>query len=285
MSFSAGALVAADPRITGVTGIRGLGFHRLHFSLALELRTHSDRVLELSNLTGEVSAGTSRSGPFSALGRMTPETAWFVETGSFSRAEHLGLLIDLSSEQLEALERLRGGASLVFNFDLRVQVSTKGRKYPGFDKIWFEANLSDWSTVLRELGYLDLLLLAVELPIGAPEQFHQTIKLLRGGHEDLLAGRYDSAVASCRRAMESVGGMAPHESAQGQIWGVITQGKERRAAMTKSERAELVRMAVRHFSHPAHHVGESFSRHDALFILTAAAGVIWEALSQVRADA
>lgn len=108
MSFSAGALVAADPRITGVTGIRRLGFHRLHFSLTLELRTHADYVLELSNLSGQVSTGISRSGPFFPLGRLAPETSWFAETDSYSRAEHLGLFLDLPSEQLEALTAAGG---------------------------------------------------------------------------------------------------------------------------------------------------------------------------------
>src|SRR5690348_2857506 len=139
MSFSAGALVAADPRITGVTGRPGLGISRLQFSLTLELRTHREQVLALSKLTGQVSAGISRSGPFQALGRVAPEASWSVETGSYSRAEHLALFLDLTSEQLEALERLRGGASLVFEFDLRVQVRTEGQNHRGFETIQFEA--------------------------------------------------------------------------------------------------------------------------------------------------
>ena len=57
--------------------------------------------------------------------------------------------------------------------------------------------------------------------------------------------------------------------------------------MTPGQRAELVRLAVHHFAHPALHEepgkpAEVYSRQDALFILSAAAGVVWEALARHR---
>jgi len=61
----------------------------------------------------------------------------------------------------------------------------------GFDKIGFDANLSEWSRVLQRLGYLECLLLSVELPIAAPEKLTSALAQLRAAHDDLTAGRFD----------------------------------------------------------------------------------------------
>ena len=57
--------------------------------------------------------------------------------------------------------------------------------------------------------------------------------------------------------------------------------------MPKRARSELVRAAIRHYTHLAHHVDaagtpESFSRHEATFILAAATSVIWDLIGSFR---
>lgn len=220
------------------------------------------------------------------LGKATPQSSWIVTTVDHPHQVPVWLELDLAGEQIEALERLRVGGPLHFQFHLNLQVRQGDRIEPGSEVLRLEVDVGQWAAVLKDLGYLDLLVFAVELPIEAPEEFKNAVTLLRKAHLDLLAGRYDGAVGLCRKVMDSVGTVAPDDAAKGRIWSVVGQGK--RDTMTKAERAELVRMAVRHFAHLDHHVGENgapevFSRHDALFILTAAAGVIWEAISQLLA--
>ena len=284
MSFCIGPLVIAEPRVTGVTGVPGIGFSRLQFSLALDIGARSGCVVELGNLSGRVDAGVSRSGPFKLLGTLTPETSWSTSTTEYSRTDHLGLSLDLPPEQLEALEHLRGGGSLFFQIDLRLQLRENGKSHPGFDKHLFESNLSNWSKVLQQLGYLEYLVVAVELPIDAPAELRSAIEQLGAAHQDLIGGRYDSVVSRCRMAMDALDKAVPSENGAEKLIEVFSQGRK---AMSKRARADLVRLAVRHYTHLAHHVDsdgspESFSRQDALFILTAAAGAIWDAAAELR---
>ena len=286
MSIDIGGLRIAELRIVGVNGAPGIGFHRLQFSLEINLPAMPSGTYELGSLTCFPYAGISQSCP-KPLGIVYPETSWFKSTTDHPRREFLGMYLDLAGEQLEALERLRGGGSLFFQFEFRMLVRSRERGVElGFESVWFEANLSEWSKVLKQLGYLELLLFAVELPITVPQSLRTAIDQLRAAHQDLIAGRYDSTVGRCRMVMDAVEAVVEYESATANIRQAFSSKSEIREAMTKRERADLVRMAIRHYTHLAHHVDsgvpESFSRQDALFILTAAAGSVWDAAAEHR---
>jgi hypothetical protein len=200
-----------------VSGAPGIGFHRLQFSLEITLPGTPGRNFELGSLTAFAYAGISQSGS-KPLGTAHPETSWFTSTTDHPRRDLLGIYIDLAGEQLEALERLRGGGSLFFQFEFRLLVRSRERGVElGFQTLWFEANLSVWSKVLKQLGYLELLLIAVELPITLQEVFRIAIEQLRAAHQDLIAGRYDSTVGRCRMAMEAVEAFVKYESAPANV--------------------------------------------------------------------
>ncbi len=150
----------------------------------------------------------------------------------------------------------------------------------------FSVNESDWAEILRQVGYLDRLIVAVELPIDAPEQIRKAVQHVRAAHQHLIAGRYTDAVGVCRLAMESLHPFTDDATAKA-IRGAFAGPEETRRKMTVCQRAELVRLAVHHFAHPAHHEehgkpAEVYSRQDALFVLSAAAGIVWEALGRHR---
>lgn len=286
MTIEFGTRGIAEFRPSGMRGVPGIGFHRLQFALEVNLVGVVGSPVTLGHLIADVAAGAPGCGQ-RMLGKATPQSSWFVVTLEHSHRVPVWLELDLSGEQIEALERYRGGGPLVFQFHLSLQVRQADQVQPGSEVLRLEVDVSQWAAVLKELDYLDLLVFAVELPIEAPEALRNAVTLLRAAHKDLLAGRYDGTVGMCRKVMDSLEASAPQEAAKGRIWGVVGQGKERRDAMTKAERAELVRMAVRHFAHLDHHVDENgapevFSRHDAFFVLTASAGVIWEAIAQLR---
>jgi len=64
--------------------------------------------------------------------------------------------------------------------------------------------------------------------------------------------------------------------------------KDLREKMSKPERANALRASIRHYTHLAHHVDgagatETFSRHDAVFILCGAAAAVWDAAGRALA--
>lgn len=298
MSISFGNRGIADIRmIAPPRGVPGIGFSRLQFPLEIHMDGLPAPAVVLEQLIANVYAG-SPGASLRPLGKAVPQNSWFAWTIEHRRSETIVLELDLAGEQLEALERLRAGGPIVFQFDLSLHVSRPVQRQPGgeilrvdvqpgSERLQLLVNISDWAQVLNQLGYLDFLIVAVELPIEAPDPLREAVKLMRVAHSDLIAGRYNAAVGSCRLAMESVGPLVLSESSQNRVSKAFAESEDSRRAMTTADRAELVRMAVRHFCNPAHHVGENgapevFSRQDALFILTATAGVIWEAIAQLR---
>ncbi len=273
-------------RLTGLRAVPGIGFSRLQFVLEVNLAGIPGAPATLQHLNADVAAG-AQGNVQRMLGKATPQNSWLVSTIDHPHQVTLWLELDLAGEQLEALERLRKGGSIHFQLHLNLQVRQGTDVEPVSEVVQLEVDIGQWAKVLRDLGHLDLLLFALELPLDAPEEFKNAVTLLRKAHQEVLAGGYDAAIGLCRKVMDSVGVLAPDEAAKGRIWALAAKRPER-DAMTKSERAELVRMAVRHFAHLDHHVGENgapeiFSRYDALFLFTAAAGVIWEAIAQLLA--
>jgi hypothetical protein len=287
MSISDGLMEVADMRIPNLNGTPGIGFHRLQFSLEIQLRATRGRIVQLGDLTAFAYAATSQAASTKPLARAVAETSWWTHTTEDARREFLSLYIDLTSEQLEALEQMRGGGPLWFQFDLRVLVRSEAQgTQRGFEKLGFEATLSDWARVLGQLGYLELLVVAIEMPVGVPQEFRNAVEQLRAAHQDLIAGRYDATVGRCRIAMDAMEAVVGYESAIADVRQAFAS-KSDRADMTKRSRADLVRLAVRHYTHLAHHVDgagapESFSRQDALFILSAASGTLLDATAERR---
>lgn len=283
MSISIQSRGLAEVRAIGVRGIPGIGFSRLQFILEWRLQGLPSPPAFLEHLQVQVSAGIP-GGPARPLGKATAQNSWFTGVYEHGRTEALALELDLTGAALEALERLRGGGPLHFVLDLSLRVRRGERQEPGSDRLQLLVNLSDWAQVLRDVGYLDLLVLAVELPLEVPEEIRLALEETRTAYTDLIAARYDATVMRCRRAMESLGRLPTAGTDPERVWERFAKD---RATMTKPERAEVVRLAVRHYSHLAAHMDETgapetFSRQDALFILAAAAGVIWESVTQVR---
>jgi hypothetical protein len=206
MSINDGLMEVAELRITTVNGTAGIGFHRLQFSLEIQLRATRGRIVQLGDLSAQVYAGTSAS----------------------------------------ALKPL----------------------------------------AIAQLGYLECLLVSLELPIAVPEELRNALAQLRAAHQDLIAGRYDSCIGRCRIAMDALEAVVGYGSAVVDVRQAFAS-KTDREAMAKRARADLVRLAVRHYTHLAHHVDdngapESFSRQDAMFILSATAGAVWDATAELR---
>lgn len=263
----------------------GLGFTWLKFPVALPLEALDDPPAYLTQFLADITATVPGQTPVS-VGRAQPHTSWVAYASKHAHSDQFELWLALSGEQLEALERRRAGQRLEFHVNLSLQIHYNGTIHPGQADVRFSVNESDWAEILRQAGYLDRLIVAVELPIDAPEQMRQAVQYVRAAHQHLIAGRYTSAVGDCRLAMDSLPPLTD-DAKDREIRSNFAASEEIRRGMTTGHRAQLVRLAVRHFAHPAHHADPSqppevFSRQDALFILSAAAGVVWEAISRLR---
>jgi len=276
--------IVAELRLQGIHGVRGVGMHRLLFALEFQINPSRAGGATLSSPVCFVAVGRTPT-DVRPLGIATMETSWSVETTDYARREPLSAYLDLSSEQLEALERLREGGSLFFKLDLRLLVHSSQRGLQRGDQQYsFEASLSLWSKVLEQLGYSEILLLGLELPVqGVPTELNGAVSQLREAHQDLIAGRFDGTVARVRLAMDTIDTVLGFSS-RAQVLQQFTGGSATREQMSKRARADLVRIAVRHYTHLAHHVSdsgvpESFSRQDAQFALAGATAAIWDAMT------
>ncbi len=276
--------IVAEFRPQGVYGVRGLGMNRLQFGLEFQINASRAGGAALSSAVCFVWAGRTQA-DVRPLGVATMETSWYVETTDYARRDTVSAYLDLSFEQLEALERMREGGSLFFKLDLRVLVHSRQRGLQrGDQQSWFEASLSTWSKVLEQIGYSETLLLGLELPVqGVPTELHGAASQLREAHRDLIAGRFDGTVARVRLAIDTVLGF----DSRPQVLQEFSGSSASREQMSKRSRADLVRIAVRHYTHLAHHVDDSgapetFSRHDAQFALAGATAAIWDAVTEFR---
>ena len=284
---SRGAIIAVgDVRSAGRPfAAAGLGFTWLKFPMDLQLEALDEPPAYLTQFLAEITVTVQGQTPVS-LGRAQPHTSLAVGTIRQSNSQRFELWLPLTGEQIEALERRRAGLPLEFHVNLTLQIHYNAAVHSGRTDARFHVNESDWAEILRQVGYLDRLIVAVDLPVAAPEQMRTAVQRVRDAHQHLIAGRYTDAVGACRLAMESLHRLTDDATAKA-IRAVFAESKETREKMTLGQRAELVRLAVHHFTCPAHHEepgkpAEVYSRQDALFILSATAGVVWEALGRHR---
>lgn len=285
MGISAGMETIAEVRVIGLSGTRGLGMHRLQFAFLIDIQATPGREVHVDTLRCAVSATPVPSQPAVPLGTAILETSWHTRTADYARHEGLSAYLDLSSTQLEALEELRAGGALHFRLDIAALVRSAERGVErGFQQLWHEVNLASWLRVLEDLGSFDALLLCVELPeIDQHAPLSSAVSEIRQAHRDLLAGRYDAAVGRARLVIDLIDRTVGTDQQRTELIKAFGTNRESRAQMSKRARADFVRLAVRHYTHLAHHIDDSgvvgsFGRHEALFVLTAAAATLWDAL-------
>ena len=263
----------------------GLGFTWLKFPMVLHLEALDKPPAYLTEFLAEITVTVPGDTPVS-LGRAQPHLSLTLYTIGQLNPQTFELCLHLTGEQIEALERRRAGRPLEFHVNLTLRIHYNSAIHSGRADARFHVNESDWAEILHQVGYLDRLIVAVDLPLEAPEQMRKAVQYVRSAHQHLIAGRYTDAVGVCRLAMESLHPLTDDAKPKA-IRAVFAESKEAREKMALGQRAELVRLAVHHFTCPAHHEepgkpAEVYSRQDALFTLTAAAGIVWEALGRHR---
>jgi len=251
-----------------------MGVHRLRFSIQYQSPARKE-ILVARNFRATVTVARSNQGG-AYLGIAWPESAWVLCTSSFSNNAAILFDLDLSSEQLALIEKLREGGDLVFNLHFLCEVSSGDDITRGDDDVRFHVNQSSWITCMKQFGQDRIVLLEVDLP---PEvgDLRTAASLLKRAREELDAGNYDGVVQQCRRAIESVQKALNLKSAINTAVQTFATGERRK--MTKNARALLVNEVALHYAHPANHVDEDgkafdYGRRDAAFMLALASAVV-----------
>jgi hypothetical protein len=291
LSLTYNSRIIADARIVNISGRQGIGSYQLRFSVELSGPAWSDvhevGAATLTDLCADIFAGTDRVN-LKFLGHAEPEIAITIEPTQNSYKNTLLFDLNLNGQQLFALEEIRNGHDLFCRFVLKGKTQGKLGASNTQEEIQYDINVSVWARVLRDLGYADIFIVGVELPIDdVGGKLQPAITLIRHAHADLLGGRYDDVIVKCRKALDSV--HATLEEKDKVIAAVDHFVKGSRKGMTKIEREFLIGEATRHYTHLAHHVDgngapEWYSRSDALFLLTLAAGLISSAIGRLKAS-
>lgn len=129
------------------------------------------------------------------LGVANPETSWTrsltVRSGSLREA--LLYLIDISVDQISALEHARQGRGLRFQLELEGNVFGPHGVGSVRETTTYFVNQT-----------VDTVLVTIQLPIDSiTPALQAACNLVCGAHQRLMAGHYSVAVAECRRAIES----------------------------------------------------------------------------------
>ncbi|WP_182508400.1 hypothetical protein [Ralstonia solanacearum] len=287
MSLAYNARVIADARITNVSGVRGLGTGILRINVEFKQAPWTHEFQAAADILWSTLSLKSDTGNAGQLGHALPDQPVHLSPGPHGGAVYQTFAFPLSDAQLFAIEEARKGGGVELKLNLVGRgFSTQYGHQPLSDDLVFRINLSDWARVLSELGHGTVIALGVHLPnVNESPVLRAAVKLLHDANRDLVNGEYDSTVSRCRLAIESAQAVLGDDAATKAA--VLTYQKQK-MSMSTLQREQMIREAVRHYAHPAHHVDdqgntERYSRSDATFLLTMAAAVVTRATARALA--
>jgi hypothetical protein len=190
---------------------------------------------------------------------------------AFSRIVTLETQLD--REQLEAIEELRRGRdfnlSIVYWFSLN-DAGSVVQHLQAQEVI--EINRGVWIALLEQMGYTKLALL--EVPVfddRISPDLAQASEHLHKAQDAMLRGEYREAVGCCRDVLESIGRALRDTD----------EPSKPVRELTKAERLQRVRNALKVFTHPARHADEvaatfDWTRLDAATTIAMCAALVQE---------
>lgn len=202
-----------------------------------------------------------------------------------SRDGQLTFVLDLTHHQIEQIEQFRNGQDLQFETTLQcevtIQETTNGKQYTTTSEsdLRVDVNQSSWLKSLQQMGYGKYLLFEVPLTDSKSEIPEKILNHLSSARNHLNKGHYDVTIQKCRFIFERMREFLKDNKAIGKAHDMFCQGN--RKEMTKTDRAYLIRYAVYHFTHLAHHPHEdeegdkvTFTRQEAVLLLSQTASLV-----------
>lgn len=287
MSLNYSSQIVAEVAVVHLYGCKGVGISQLRFSFQFQIPGVGDAQkvpTRCGNLRARVLVGRIGSTP-KVLGWAVPEAVITLAPVVHGTESRLLFDLDLTSEQLHSIEELRSGGDL--QFEIRVSGDATGPVgiLQVYDVIQKRVNLSEWSIVLRDLGYSEILVAGLELPNVEPESpLAAVVQFIRQANDSLHQGYYNVSVAQCRHAIDALYVL---DDIQKLTIDSVEKFKSKKQLMSKLERERFIGEAVRHYTHLAHHVDEngqmaSFSRADATTVLALTVAAISSAVGREK---
>lgn len=280
-------LVVADARVMGLHGQPALSGYRFRISIQFlpTAGSPAHTGIQVFGISAVVRCAGAHSPP-KYLGRAYPEAPIWLRNLEHPQPTSYLFELDLTAAHLAALEHERGGGELSFEVELHATATQQEQHVLTTAILTYTSHLSEWSRVLNEFGYADLMVIGIPIQRGgAPDLLGDARDRLSRAYQDILHGRYDDAVGRARKVIEG-------------IWAVTGADKDAalaakeyfagdRKKMTKDQRALFVQEAVRHYAHPPHHVEDDgndawYSAEDAAFTVALASAVLAQASSQLH---
>lgn len=278
-------LVVSNDRIDRLNGQPALAGYRLRFAIEFNATNGSPQHVgvEIVNLRAVVRC----KGPATShlhVGTALPEVPIRLRCTPYSTPNTVSFDLDLSPAQLTAMEHARAGGELTFAVALIGEGVRGEDRIPSLQELTRTSNLSEWSRVLKEFGFANMIVFGIPVPQGVNSGPLKTAaERLSRAHDDYVHGRWEEVVAKCRLVIEAIWAAQELQEPAAMAVKKYTSGDRRK--MTRSERAMFIQEALRHFAHPAHHVdddgrSDGFSDADAGFALGLASASLAEAAAR-----
>lgn len=197
--------------------------------------------------------------------------------------EHFTFYLTLAASQLSKLEDMRDGHDLEFKLMIKGRGGDGQHENAVHDEWRIEMPRSKWIGLLKQAGYMDIMLLEVPmLPKGqVSDEWIDIQHDLEEAQRHFLNREYAACVSQCRKVIEEAG----HQSfGEGDWYNPLlkllgtsprsTKKEEKsRSDMNKEERQNAIWASLLHYTHQSHHGksrgGEkSYTRKDAQVVLT-----------------
>jgi hypothetical protein len=227
-------------------------------------------------LTG--TAWVDQNGP-GRLGGLQPQV---VQLRGYDASEKL--VLDLSDDQLIALERGRGDDGVAFRLDLQsTLLQPADEMYPVTDEqVTIRVPRSRWMELVEQAGTEVAVLIRVPSPLSDPAlplvdgddagSLALATKRLTQARAELRDHQWEQSVATCRKVLEVLARTAPVLGAD-EVFSVSRRDR------TQAQQWAAMYHTLKDMTHPAHHDNPhtskfDWNRADAEAILATAAGLL-----------
>ncbi|MBT9156237.1 MAG: hypothetical protein DDT37_01222 [Firmicutes bacterium] len=227
-------------------GEPGLGFHRLTAQVEASVvpNEHIKDTVIITNFRGDLRVCGKNLG---CLRSRDAET--ILSTSAYTYQKTITLVVELDTSRIEAIEKIRTEEVLDFEITLHGIAFAKcdvKHIQPVQVSLLHRTNQSEWLEILNQLNYQQTILLEIPVPRDNTDpSLSEAVRYFRCAQEHLLHRNFESAVAECRKVIESLSAVTNDKLSKPK-----NNAKE---SWSKDERFWNIQDAVKTLFHPAHH--------------------------------
>jgi len=236
-----------------VRGQPGIGFYRVDITLKVNPRTIKEgERLAMVDLRLDISIDSKPLGIAVPTSGQNQISAW-----THSSESGYALHIDITADQLAALERIRAGRDLQLQATPHAKfIRGTGEQVSGWDSgSQIVIAQTEWLAVLQQMGYQDTVVVEIPLPapVGSLDMAKELADLM-SARLAMLQGRWRDAIGQCRDCLE----LTLHRDAKGSLASlaaVAVQARQiaKREDQTQEQRLAIVADSVLQLTHLARH--------------------------------